>query len=298
MNLVLKIKIFTVVFILFTCSILVGQSIRIEEQNCTSSQFNLNATMRNKILTKALVIAATKILPYELDQQKIDILKQLFENSSMKYILSYKEHEEKNQNSTSLILNVNVDIISLKNKLKNLGLYFNPKKVLVHLETEDLQQPDLEFLDSLLQLSGVSVHNNSSEIKLYIKKIKDTLYTGTLSYKDHYWAATKNSLGDLLEALWSNYFNLPEIKNKFFSKIVLSAGPWVTLTGFKIFKKRLKAKKELLERVQLISITFLPQGIFGKWEIVTIKPKLVTTFLNNYLGERGMEFNMQVLPPQ
>ncbi len=297
MNLILKIKFFIIVSLLFTCSISFSQDIRIEQQNCTSTQFNLNATLRNKILSKALVKEAIKIIPYGLDQQKIDTLSQLFEDSSLKYVLSYKEHEQRNQNSTSLILNVKLDIGALKNTLINLGLYFNSKDVTVCLKTENFEEPDINFLNSLLRLSGISVDNNSIEPKLYIKKIKDTLYTGTFTYQDHYWAATKKSLGELWETLWSNYFNLPEIKNKFFSKIILSAGPWVTLTGVKGFNKTLQGKKQFLEGVKLISLTF-SQGIFGKWEIVTIKPNAVTTFLNNYLGARGMEFNIQVLPPQ
>lgn len=296
MNLILKIKFFIIVFLLSTYSISFCQDLTIEQQNCTSTQFNLNATLRNKILSKALIKEAIKIIPYELDQQKIDTLSQLFEDSSLKYVLSYKEHEQRNQNSTSLILNVKLDIGALKNTLINLGLYFNSKNVTVCLKTENLEEPEINFLDSLLKLSGISIENNS-ELKLYLKKIKDTLYTGTLTYKDHYWAATKKSLGELWETLWSNYFNLPEIKNKFFTKIILSAGPWVTLTGAKIFNRTLESKKEFLEGVKLISLTF-SKGLFGKWEIYTIKPNAVTTFLNNYLGARGMEFNIQVLPPQ
>ncbi len=56
-------------------------------------------------------------------------------------------------------------------------------------------------------------------------------------------------------------------------------------------------KKQILDEVHLISVTF-SKGIFGKWEIITIKPDKVTTFLNGYLGARGMEFKIHLLSPQ
>ncbi len=220
MNLILRIKFFLLLFFLFiTYSISFAEFIKIEEQNCTSTEFNLNATLRNKILSKALVNESLKIMSTKLDEEKIKILNKLFEQSSLNYVLSYKDHEEKSQNSTSLIVELKLDIESIKKTLMNIGVYFNQKVVVTQMETENFEGPDLQSLDNLLKLSGITVDDNVSELKLYIRKVNDSLYTGTLKYKDHYWSGTKKTVSLNYGKLYGEiFFNLPEIKDKFFLK--------------------------------------------------------------------------------
>lgn len=301
MNLRYKINIviffvLVIFFSIFTCNrLLASNYIIITQSNCTSRDFNFNATIKNNILAQGLLKEAVKILPYDLDDQGKMSLLDFFKQNPLKYVLSYNELEKKNGNENILELKVFIDVDGLKNVLINIGAYFKDN-LTCKLIIENFDEQDFIHLSNLLSLSGITKTDYSSRLQLDLKKINNSLYTGTLTFNGQVWAGTSKTLYELWEKLWKNYFNLPEVRNKFFSKIKVFAGPWVTISGFRYFDEILHQKKEILDSVKLIKIEF-NKGIYGYWEISSINPSRTTSYLNNYFGKRGMKFRISLSSP-
>ena len=291
-------SIIAVVFYIFIFSFISeAKYITVEEYNCTSSKFNFNATLRNSILSKGILQQSIQLIPYKLEKEKMLALESFFNENPLRYVLSYKEREIKYNHESILAVDILSDMDALKNSLINLGIYFKKSKIKCKLEVENFDKQDFVNLSNLLLLTGVLKIDNINELQLNIKKIKNSLYTGSLKYNNYIWVGTSKSIYKLWEILWKNYFNLPSIKDKFFSKIIIYAGPWITTSGLKYFNDQIKERKEIIDKIELIKIEF-NEGIFGKWKIISIRPSEVMSYLNKYFGERDMKVKIRLISPK
>lgn len=282
--------------ILFVCiyPLKVYSYIQVIEENCTESNFNLNATLKNSILAKGIYKQSLEIIPHKISEQRQDALFLFFQNDPLRYVISYKTEENIVNNVPILTLNLTLDINAIKNTLINLGVYFDVGKLKCNIKTENFETDDNEILENLITLSNIEMSNSTESIKVSINKHKKDIYIGTLEFNSLKWSSTSDSLSSLWEKLWSYYFNQLSIQYKFYKEILVYAGPWATTSGFFRFYKELNSKKELLSFVELVAINF-NKGVYGEFIIITSNPQKVIKLISGWFEERNLEYTIKVV---
>ncbi len=269
-------------------------STSIVAQNCTEAQFSFNATLKNTLLSQAVLKEALSLLPYNLSPLQREMLYFFIKKSPMKYILSYKELEYKDKNIPMLKIDVTTNTSVVKGLLKDMGIYFNKGTTFFSLISQGLEDKDKVELFNLETLSNMVEDPREESLKMEIKKIDKGLYSGSLVYEKYRWFYTATSLDRLWENLWKNYFSLPEIKEQYYTVIRLWAHGWLTTVGLKFFQEKLRQRAKIVDEIRLISLQ-MKEDIGGEWKIYTLRPSLLISYLSNYFLSREMEFQITTL---
>ncbi len=263
-------------------------------QNCTEANFSFNSTLKNNLLSRAVLKEATTLLSYHLSPLRQEMLYSFIKKAPMRYILSYNEQESRKGNIPILEINVTTNRAVLKELLKDIGVYFDKGTTFFSLTTQGLEDTDKIELFNLETLSNMIEDPQEQDLKMEIKKVDKKFYTGSLVYKKYKWCYTASSMDNLWENLWKNYFSLPEIKERYYTVIKLCAHGWITTIGISFFQRILTQKTRMVDDIELISLQ-MKEDVGGEWKIYTLRPSLLISYLSNYFLSREMEFQITTL---
>ncbi|GAB6178222.1 hypothetical protein JCM16814_31130 [Desulfobaculum senezii] len=252
-------------------------------------------------LGRAVVQDALSLLPGELDEERVNMLRQRLLDKAWDYVLSYSERgldvtEDEQGTMKTLRLDVTVNRPALKKELKRLGVFYTvatPQAFDIHLT--DGASDAWDDLGRLQRFTGVRVRSGASPL-LQISRDAEGVWTGRLSQDDDFWIEADKGLTLMWDRLWGHFFTRPGADAGLVSSLTLIIQGWYAPDGAKAFDAELRSWDKALESADLTEVHMLPDGIAATWRVATLDREALKARLDEYLPPRGLSYSFDALP--
>lgn len=237
------------------------------DENHTAHDMAMRQKTLDKGFCKAVFQAALNELPGTLPEDRAVVLDDFLCAEASDYVLGYKEIEvTPGEDGLSMVLDVDLNLEALKNRLRQIGVYYTASKLLPYQITLSGGTPDdWNMLGDLQKLTGVSASVGSG-LTFGAEQSKNGYWSGSLVLGQEKWTARSKDFKRLWLSLWSKYFARLGDRNKDLALAKVTVWGWYTPDGVMDFNNKLKTMGNLIESPVLASIVMTPVGIKAGWE--------------------------------
>jgi|UPI0004862904 hypothetical protein len=239
---------------------------------------------RGQAMLEAVLREADTILPYSLGSDRKSGLARFLSSRHEEYVLSYsRQTDEQNQEQ---VWQVQINTQALASLLKDLGVYYTGQKRLGYrLEMSGRGQGRIAQLEDL---SGC-VQQGVVYPVLKVQSGGDR-FRGVLETQTSTWTASRKSLDELWQALWSKYFSSSEGIRPFVHRVQVQIKGLSTVSAVSGCSRQLHDWHQAVAQADLVQIEIASGGLLGWWDVLTPEKDRLRSRLNAYTRVRGLQW--------
>ena len=254
--------------------------------------------LRNQAMAEgyaqAVLEEARRMLPGELGEVRTELLREHLLDHAEPYVQGYRIlSSEAMDAGLILVLDVRVNKQSLREGLKNMGLFATvhaPQTAGVTWPA-DLDEASVTRLQGLMTLSGIQAEQGVLPA-FSLESGPEGTFKGRLELDNREWVTINKDMTVVWFELWSRFFNRAEAVQARANVFRLSVSGWFSPDAALEFDRVLNDWDSAVQEVQLVELDMQPSGVGGLWEVRLLNGERFGMLLQGYLPQRGLSYQL------
>ncbi len=287
-------------FFFFVCLLIsplelhAAQEVRVFVETDEEGLVDTRSEALNMALQQGVFQEAEELLRGRLDGDRRTLLRNMLAAKASGYVLGYAEMGyESTEWGAVLLMEVRVNRQALRGFLQALGVYYTLDQAVGYaLETGALTPEDAAAIQDMEILSGLRQDGADSPI-LRLARIADEQWQGSLDFQGMVWFGQDQGLSQLWAALWSNYFTLDQIRQKFEDRLFLTTQGWGGTVDVLGFDQVLRGWDLQADTVEMVGVSLRPEGVEARWSITTMDRSGLESRLISVLQDMNIDHSIE-----